>query len=197
MNNLFEKIKKDRQMRQNLKKPYFYVPLDHLRQKVQAHQKKMREPCKPWLVMDYDHSLTKSYEVSQKKMKVARKGVAQLEQQSQSVPPLVVDNQYGSNLDLLNLDEHVSLDQLEESFKGSGLSYAQIFCGVDIPSAIEVETWKIYAFGKSLYNPTKLTELGMQMYLVNKWYLQACVKAQVWFWIIDETQSTNLCAMCV
>jgi hypothetical protein len=73
------------------------------------------------------------------------------------VPPLVVHNQYGSNLDLLNLDEHVSLDQLEEIFKSSGLSYDQMFGEVDIPSATEVETWKIYKFNKSLYNPTALT----------------------------------------
>ena len=72
------------------------------------------------------------------------------------LPLVVVDNQYGSNLDLLNLDEHVSLDQLEEFFKDSGLSYAQIFGGVDIPSVVEVETWKIYEFGKSLYNPTNI-----------------------------------------
>jgi hypothetical protein len=52
------------------------------------------------LTLDYDRSLTKSYEVAQKK-KRAGKGVAQLGQQSQQSIPLVVPNEYGSNLNLL------------------------------------------------------------------------------------------------
>ena len=53
---------------------------------------------------DYDRSLTKSFEGVQKKTRVG-KGVAQLRQQSQqSVPPLVIRNEYGSKLDLLDVD---------------------------------------------------------------------------------------------
>ena len=33
---------------------------------------------------------------------------------------------------------------------------------------LEVDTWKTYKFGKSLYNPAALNELGTQMYLLNK-----------------------------
>jgi hypothetical protein len=50
--------------------------------------------------LDYDRSLTKSCEAAQKK-KRAGKGVAQLGQQSQQSIPLVVPNEYGSNLNLL------------------------------------------------------------------------------------------------
>ena len=88
-------------MRENPEKPYFYLPLDLLRKKV---DQKKRESQKTLPKSDYDRSLTKSFEATQKKTR-AGKGVAQLGQQSQQlVPPLVIRNEYGSNLDLSDVD---------------------------------------------------------------------------------------------
>jgi hypothetical protein len=131
--------------------------------------------------MDYERTLTKSYEESLKKKKKAGKGVAQLGQQAQSVPSLFIGNQYGSNLGVLkDIPGEVPLDQLEAFFKDSGLNLAQMFGGADIPSAPEVDTWKIYKYAKSLYNPVALSELGTQMYLLNKWYIEACGRKEMW-----------------
>ena len=101
MKSFFEKVRKQREARENPEKPYLYLPPDLLRKKV---DQKKRESRKTRPKSDYDRSLTKSFEAAQKKTR-ARKGVAQLGQQSQqSVPPLVVRNEYGSNLDLLDVD---------------------------------------------------------------------------------------------
>ena len=52
---------------------------------------------------DYDRTLRKSIEEEKKKEKRARNGVAQLREQSkQSVPPLVIRNEYGSNINVLD-----------------------------------------------------------------------------------------------
>ena len=92
-----KKVKKQRKARENPKKPYFYLPPDLLRMKV---DQKKRESQRTLPKSDYNHSLTKSFEAVQKKTR-AGKGVAQLGQQSQqSVPPLIIHNEYGSNLDV-------------------------------------------------------------------------------------------------
>jgi hypothetical protein len=49
----------------------------------------------------YDCSLTKFFEAAQEKR--AGKGVAQLGQQSQQSIPLVIPNEYGSNLNILEV----------------------------------------------------------------------------------------------
>ena len=110
------------------------------------------------------------------------KGVAQLGQQSQqSLPPLVVSNQYGSNLDLLGIPGgQIVLDQLDDFFKEIGLDINQMLLGGDIPSAQQVNTWKIFEHGKSLYNLAALSDLGTQMYLLNKWYMEACARKETW-----------------
>ena len=46
-----------------------------------------------------------------------------------------------------------------------------------VESAPEIDHWqKEYTYGNSLYNPTTLSELGTQMYMLNKWYMAACVR---------------------
>jgi dipeptidase len=45
----------------------------------------------------------------------------------------------------------------------------------NVPSLEEVDQWKKeYKYGKSLYNPAKLHELGTQMYKLHEWYMGAC-----------------------
>ena len=125
--------------------------------------------------MDYDRSLTKSFEAAQKKTR-AGKGVAQLGQQSQqSVPPLVIRNEYGSNLDLLDVD----FEDLVRFYEDTGLDLAQVLA--EGPSAPKVHPWKKFEHGKNLYNPEALGELGMQMYLLNKWYMAACERGETLF----------------
>jgi phage replication-related protein YjqB (UPF0714/DUF867 family) len=75
------------------------------------------------------------------KKKRAGKDVAQLGQKSQSLPLLVVSNEYGSNLHLLDIHGgKVDLDQLDEFFKETGLDINQMLLGGDIPCAQEVDT---------------------------------------------------------
>ena len=104
MSRFYDKLKKDQEARRNPEKPYFFVAPDILRKKVASYQQQQRESRKlsKATLTNYDRTLTKSIEAAQKK-KRAGKGVAQLGQQShQSVPPLVVGNEYGSNLGLMH-----------------------------------------------------------------------------------------------
>jgi hypothetical protein len=91
------------------------------------------------------------------------------------VYPLVIGNEYGSNMNVLEqISRNVNLDQLDEFFMETGLTIFQMLGGAPIKSAPEVDHWKKeYVYGKSLYNPKKLRELCTQMYLVNKWYMVA------------------------
>ena len=67
-----------------------------------AHQKKVRAARKASPKSDYDRTLSKSIEEAKKTMKRAGKGVPQLgEQEKQSVPDLVVGNEYGTNMDII------------------------------------------------------------------------------------------------
>ena len=62
-------------------------------------------------------------------------------------------------------------------FAETGLSLAQMIDGAPIESAPEIDHWqKDYTYGKSLYNPAALSKLGTQMYMLNKWYMAACVR---------------------
>ena len=76
MKSFFENVRKQRQAKENLEKPYFYLAPDLLRKKV---DQKKRESQKTRPKSDYDRSLTNSFEAAQKKTR-AGKGVAQLEQ---------------------------------------------------------------------------------------------------------------------
>ena len=72
VNSFFKKVRKQQEARENPEKPYFYLPPDLLRKKV---DQKKRESQKTRPKSDYDRSLTKSFEAAQKKTR-ARKGVA-------------------------------------------------------------------------------------------------------------------------
>ena len=160
MNSFFEKVRKQREARENLEKPYFYQPPDLLRKKV---DQKKRESEKTLPKLDYDRSLTKWFEAAQKKKTRPGNGVAQLGQQSQqSVPPLVIRNEYGSNLDLLDVD----FEDLVRFYEETGLDLAQVLAKG--PSAPKVDPWKKFEHGKSLCNLEAVGELGTQMYQLNK-----------------------------
>jgi hypothetical protein len=126
-------------------------------------------------ILDYDRSLNKSYEAAQKK-KRAGKGVAQLGQQSQQSIPLVVPNEYGSNLNLL--EEVGGYEVFLWFYQDTGLDLAQVL--VEGPSAPEVDPYKKFELGQILYNPEKLGELGTQMYLLNGWYMSASKGGQIY-----------------
>ena len=92
-------------------------------------------------------------------------------------PPLVVPNEYGSNL---NLTEEVgSYESLLQFYHDTGLNLTQVLA--EGPSALKVDPWKKFEHGKSLYNPKALGELGTQMYLLNKWYMTACEQEETTF----------------
>ena len=61
VNSFFEKVRKQREVRENPEKMYFYLPLDLLRKKV---DQKKRESQKTLPKSDYDRSLTKSFEAA-------------------------------------------------------------------------------------------------------------------------------------
>jgi hypothetical protein len=73
-----------------------------------------------------------------------------------------------------NIPPDVDLDHLGEFLDETGLDLYQMFGDGNIESAAEVDIWKKkFVLGQSLYNPQALSDLGMQMYLLNKWYMQA------------------------
>ena len=65
MNNFFKKVRKQQEARENPEKPYFYLPPDLLRKKV---DQKKRESQKTLPKSDYERSLTKSFETAQKRL---------------------------------------------------------------------------------------------------------------------------------
>ena len=66
------------------------------------------------------------------------------------------------------------MDHLGEFIEETGLDLYQMFGDRNIESAAEVDIWKKnFVLGQSLYNPQALCDLGTQMYLLNKWYMQA------------------------
>ena len=68
-------------------------------------------------------------------------------------PPLVVRNEYGSNLDL-----DVDFEELARFYEETGSDLAQVLA--EGPSAPKEDPWKKFERGKSLYNPEALGELG-------------------------------------
>jgi hypothetical protein len=83
--------------------------------------------------------------------------------------PLIVPNEYGSNLNLL--DEVGGYEEFLRFYQDTGLDLAQVLA--EGPSASEVDPYKKFELGRSLYNLEKLGELGTQMYLLNRWYMSA------------------------
>jgi len=140
---------------------------------VQEFEKKQREKeKKPSPPSDYDRTLIKEV----KRAKKAGKQVAQLgEQQLQSIPPLKITNQYGSNQKMMEkpIDKEIDLMELAQFYHDQGLDIGDIF-----PPAPTVDTWQKFEVGKSLWNPDTMSKLGTQMYLLNKWYLEACGRGE-------------------
>ena len=87
--------------------------------------------------------------------------------------PLVVPNEYGSNLNILE----VGLDGFHQFYKDTGLDLVAVLA--QVPYAPEVDPYRKYKQGQSLYNPKKLGELGTQMYLLNQWYMEASKGRQI------------------
>jgi hypothetical protein len=88
-----------------------------------------------------------------------------------------------------NIPPDVDLDHLGEFIEETGLDLYQMFGHGNIESAQEVDFWqKKFVLGQSLYNPEALGDLGTQMYLLNKWYMQASAKGDEYLGvrIIDE-----------
>ena len=79
---------------------------------------------------DYDRTISKSIEMEKKKEKMEwkGKGVAQLGKQTrQSVPALVVGNQYGSNMSMLDqIPGDMQMEHLEIFFEETGLTWGQM-----------------------------------------------------------------------
>ena len=134
MARFYENLRLKKEMRKNLEKPYFFLKPDDLRKKVDEKQRDLRKPSTPpSQLSDYNHTLKKA-----NNKKKAKKDIAQLGQQSQqSIPQLVVGNQYGSNLGLVPDDY-----DLGQFFEDTGLSAYQLFnANAYIESAPEVDHW--------------------------------------------------------
>jgi hypothetical protein len=92
------------------------------------------------------------------------------------VPPLKVPNEYGSNLVMIYgaLPEHISIDAFGTFLEETGLDCQQVLGMAECLGLEVVDEWKRkYEYKKPLYNPSKLNELGTQMYNVHQWYMQA------------------------
>jgi hypothetical protein len=63
-------------------------------------------------------------------------------------------------------------------YEDTGLNLAEVLA--EGPSALEVDPYKKFVPGQSLYNPEKLGKLGMQMYLLNGWYMSASDVGQIY-----------------
>ena len=90
--------------------------------------------------------------------------------------PLVVPNEYGSNLNLV--EEVGGYESFLRFYEDTGLNLAEVLA--EGPSAPEVDPYKKFVPGQSLYNPEKLGELGTQMYLLNGWYMSASDAGQIY-----------------
>jgi hypothetical protein len=98
----FEKTKADTRAEQE--KPYLMYSRVKLRQVVQAMQDEKRaaskKPAPP--LSNYKRTIAKKIKEVKRKQKATGKDVAQLGQQAQQlVLPLVVENQYGFNMNLM------------------------------------------------------------------------------------------------
>jgi hypothetical protein len=119
----FKKTKADAQAKQE--KPYLMYHRVKLCQVVQA----MQDEKHASRLSDYERTITKKIKEDKRKQKAVGKDVAQLSQQAQqSVPPLVVENQYGSNMNLMQISvpDDVDLDELAKWMNVTGLSLEQL-----------------------------------------------------------------------
>ena len=161
------------ELEKNPPKPH-YIAQRELRKKINEREKKQREACKPSPLSDYERSLDKTYKASLK-AKRAGKDITQLGQQSkQSIDPLVVED------DCTNTQgSPINREALQDFMDTTGLTPQQLIGGGSIPTASFDMYWT-YVYGRSFVNPKSRSSLGTQMFLLNKWYLNACVKEEAW-----------------
>jgi hypothetical protein len=138
----FEKTKADARAKQE--KPYLMYPCVKLRQVVQAIQDEKCAASKKSVppLSDYERTITKKIKEDKRKQKAAGKDIAQLSQQAQqSVPPLVVENQYGSNMNLMQMSvpDDVDLDELAKWINMTGLFFKQLLGRVELTTVKETE----------------------------------------------------------
>jgi hypothetical protein len=62
----------------------------------------------------------------------------------------------------------------------TGLTPEQLMGEASILTAKCVDIFRTYKYGKSLVSPKSWPLLGTQMFLLNKWYLDACTKREQW-----------------
>jgi hypothetical protein len=78
------------------------------------------------------------------------------------MPPLVVENQYGSNMNLMQMSvpDDVDLDELAKWMNVIGLSLEQLLSREELTTVKEAEVvdeWqRKYVYGRSLCDPTKV-----------------------------------------
>jgi hypothetical protein len=80
--------------------PYLYLPKGELRKGVEEHNRKMHEAWKPPPKSDYERQLIKDVRAQSTQKKLG-KGVLQLEDTSRPLSPLIVTDQYGSNVGIV------------------------------------------------------------------------------------------------
>ena len=180
VSDFFQKCKEKQEAKKNPPKPYFYMPRESLRKKVDLKQKELRESRKPARPTDYERTLIKAQEAATSKKKKG-KGVAQLGEQSQSLPPLIVPNEYGSNVNILAQmgGQDIDMAQLGDFLKDANINLEDVLAD-SIPKP-QVDPYRSYKYGQSLFNPKASTsEHGTQMYMLNKWYLEACQRKEQW-----------------
>ena len=95
----------------------------------------------------------------------------------QSIDPLVVHND-GT---IEQQESEINVQELNMLMETTGLKREQLITRRGSPPPLEcVDQWKIYKYGRSLVNPDSFSSLGTQMFLLNKWYLDACAKKEQW-----------------
>ena len=71
------------------------------------------------------------------------------------------------------------MEQLNSLMDITGLTPEQLMGGASI-SIAKVDIFQAYKYGRSVVNPKSWPSLGTQMFLLNKWYLDACAKKEQW-----------------
>ena len=84
------------------------------------------------------------------------------------------------------MEEVGGYESLLQFYHDTGLNLAQVLA--EGPYAPEVDPYKKFVAGQSLYNPEKLDELGTQMYLLNKWYMAAYERGENFVSVRDRNQ---------
>ena len=162
----FEKVKRDSQAKRNPKPPYWYLPKGEVRKKVDEANRKMHKLRKRGPLSDYERQLLKAMKAPPAKKK-AGKSVLGLGETSRPLSPLILPNQYGSNMGRVHRkfgDTTLSDYEVENYFLESGLpieTIVGIAAGLEFPRAEVVDEWRRnFELSRSLMNPKHLHVLG-------------------------------------